>query len=220
MSDNTYITARGIKIEFLPIPRAIQKFHTTHSQPEPPQYEVKTASGVIEKHPHNEATLETDDDKAAWADYQRALGEFNEKFLRVCFVRGVKVNADINEWIAEQKALDLPVSEDATERKVEWITDWVLATREDYEAVLIGVMRASEVPEDLLKQIEGLFRGQVGQSEGNETNRPGVSIDTANVVLQPVFRGESNRLRDEDTQEPVRQVEEKRQSKRHSRTAH
>lgn len=215
MSDNTYVTARGVKIEFLPIPRAIQKFQMSHSQPEPPQYEIKTATGIVEKHPHNETTLETDADKAAWAEYQKQLSDFNEKFLRICFVRGVRVHADMNEWIAEQKALDIPVAEDVTERKVEWITDWVLATREDYQQVLLGVMRASEVPEDLLKQIEGLFRGQVGQSNGNGTSETPIPDDKSDVVLQQTFRGSTDGVRPGDTAEPIRPMGRKRQGIRH-----
>lgn len=216
---NTYTTSRGIKIEFLSIPRAIQKFYAAHPAPEPPTYEVKTALGVPEKYPHNETTLETDADKAAWAAYQQAVRDHNEKFLRVCFVKGMLIHASMEEWLAEQAALEIPVAEDPLERKVEWILDAIILTEEDFKAAMLGVMQASGANEELLTQIESLFRDSVGRRERETAESTSIPADESSLVLQPVLRGEFDGVRVENPEVPVRQVEEAGSVKRHRRTA-
>lgn len=217
---NRYTTSRGIEIEFLSIPRAIQKFYAAHPAPEPPQYEIKTATGIIERHPHSEATLETDTDKAAWAEYQQAIRDHNEKFLRVCFVKGVLIHASMDEWIAEQKALEIPVAEDTLERKIEWILDAIILTEEDFKATMLGVMKASGANEELVTQIESLFRGEVGRDERDAPVTTSVPANEAGLVLQPVLRGELDGVRVADSEIPIRQVETARPPQRHRRTTH
>lgn len=212
-----YKTSQGFEVEFLSIPRAIEKFHLTHPQPEPPQYEIQTAVGVVEKHFHTEKTLETDEDKGAWKAYQRALNEYNEKFLRVCFVKGIIVHATMDEWVEEQKALEIPVAENLTERKIEWLLDKVVSTKEDFEQIMLGVMKASGAPEELLTQIESLFRGQMGESNGNGIEESADLTDETSMVLQPEIRGSIDGVRDENTAEPVRPLEGKGQGVRHKR---
>lgn len=219
MSD-FHTTSQGFKIEFLPIPQAIRKFHTTHPEPQPPTYTVTLATGGTEEHPHTEQTIETDDEKAAWQNYLRALSEYNEKFLRICLVKGVRVHAEMDEWLAEQAALEIPVAENPTERKIEWILDRILIDKNDYEAVMMGVMRASGAPEELMTQIESLFRGEMGEPGRDATGEIANPSDGAGVVLQSPDGGGTDGVRDGDTTEPIRSVDTRRQGVRHRRASH
>lgn len=167
-----FTTSRGITIEFLPIPTLLEKLQAQHKTPEPPTYEIKAATGVTERHAHDETTLESDEDKAAWADYQERLktatNQFNLALMRLVMLRGIKVELpEGNAWVEEQEFIGLTVPTEPTERKLHWLETEVLADRNDYMQVIVGVMEASGVPEEVVSQAEATFRGQVvGQGAG------------------------------------------------------
>lgn len=192
---NTFTTSRGIVLEFLPIPALLEKLQAQHKLPEPPTYEVKTATGVIEHHTHDETTLETDADKAAWAEYQKNLQEatarLNLGLMRLVMLRGVKVEMPEGEaWIAEQQFIGLTVPDDPLERKMYWLETEALASANDYAQMLAGVMAASGLSEEVVAQAEATFRGALGQNSNSE---PASENNGHELADQPAVRANARR---------------------------
>ena len=207
MSDNRFTTSQGFDVEFLPIPQSIRKFHLAHPEPKPPTYIVKSKlTGVEETFYHDINTIETDEEKAQWESYQKDMGEYNEKFLRVCLIKGIRVHASMDEWLAEQAELEIPVADSPMTARIEWITEKILATKEDFESIMIGVMKASGAPEELLSQVEALFRGQVEQPSGTKIERVASDDDGWELVLRSQIRGSVDGVGVADTAKPVRRV--------------
>ncbi len=191
----TFTTSRGITIEFLPIPTLLEKLQAQHPTPEPPTYEVKTAAGPVEKHAHNETTLETDEDKAAWADYQARLkaarDKFNSALMRLVMLRGIKADLpEGNAWIEEQEFIGLSVPEEPHERKIYWLETEVLANEADYMAAVSGVMEASGVPEEVISEAQASFRGPLGT---NQTGGPATPKNGKVVGDKPAVRASARR---------------------------
>lgn len=195
-----YTTQGGIRIDFISIPQTIRRFLASNPQPEPPTYTITTATGATETHAHTEQTLETPEEKAVWQAYQDRMREYMGKFVRVCVMRGIRVHSKIEDWIDEQAELGITIPDSKLDAKLEWITEYVLTAREDYEAVFLGVMRAMEVPDDLLKQIEGLFHGDMGR----DATQPASDSVPEQVANGEPVRGSTHGVQTGDAAKSVR----------------
>lgn len=205
----TFTTSRGVVLEFLPIPTFLEKIYIQHPLPQPPTYSVKTVAGAVETHVHDTTTLETDEDRAAWDAYQKNLKDSQEKLnlalMRVVLLRGIKVDLPADEgWIQEQAFIGLSVPDDPRERKIYWLETEVLASKEDYAAVVAGVMEASGVPEEAVRQAEETFRGALGGEKAAGLTAPsnGHAVDD----VEPVRAGASGDQERNPAHERVRRA--------------
>jgi hypothetical protein len=211
----TVTTSRGVTVTCLPIQSLLDKLNAQYKPPEPPSYEVKTATGAVERHAHDATTLETDEDRAAWQAYLQARADAQTAqslaLTRLVLLRGISVDMPTDEqWVKEQEWLGLQVPDDPFERKLHYIETEVIAGVADIEAIMLGVMRESGVPEELLAQMDATFRHQVGQFNGHEAGGPATPADGPGVVLQPAVRaGEGGRANGHDGK-PVRRARSKR----------
>jgi len=102
---------------------------------DPPTRDVRTVAGVVEQHPHTEETLETEEDRQAWADYQAALQELDSRAIeattRYILLEGIVTDDPSEEWAERQRFFGLDVAEHALERKLQYIQRDVLLTTED-----------------------------------------------------------------------------------------
>lgn len=176
----SFVTSRGVEIEFIGVPpRLLEKLQAQHPMPEPPFYEVKAATGTIEKHPHDETTLDVPNDPeatatnhAAWAAYRQELekaeADFNVASMRLVMLRGISFHYPEDEsWVKDQEYIGVKVPSDPTERRMHWLETEALGTKADYEKMLEGVSRASGMPEEAIAEAAANFRGQVvGQGAG------------------------------------------------------
>lgn len=201
----TFTTSRGFEITFQPIPQMlIDRVRTSHKLPEPPYYEIKTLTGAIEKHAHDETTLETDADRAAWADYQRQLAETNEhinrSFMRLVFLRGIEIEMPQDDtWVREQKLLGITIPDDPLERKLHWIETEVIATVDDADRITRGALEASGVPQEALAQAEDTFRRSAQRDAAQESD------DQARQMDDDSTRGRSDSsIQDANAAKPVR----------------
>lgn len=193
MSDdqNTFTTSRGKVVTFLPIATLLDKIRASHPMPKPPTYKVETKLGGVEIHEHNETTLETDEEKTAWANFQMQLAEaqaeLNRALTRAILMRGLVFEYPSNyDWIKEQEFLGIKVPEDANERRLHYAETEVMGSVDDYEGVTLGVMGASGVSEDLLKQMDASFRRSLGRVERDAVEP--VADSTGQVVPQSEVR--------------------------------
>lgn len=175
--NKTFTTSRGIEIEFLPIPTLLEKLQAQHPMPGPPTYTIETATGVKETHPHDETTLETDEDKAAWADYQARLkaatSAFNLALMRLVLLRGIKVEIPEDDgWVREQAFIGIAVPEAPLERRMHWLETEALANESDYMQAVSGVMEASGVPEEVIGEAQATFRGELGSKAAQGAATP------------------------------------------------
>lgn len=102
---------------------------------DPPMYEAKTVTGEIEKHPHDETTLETDQDREAWKQHRAASAALDSAIaLRVmdyCFLQGVVTDGPTPEWRKMQEWLGEETPEDPLDLKLLYIKTGLLETQID-----------------------------------------------------------------------------------------
>lgn len=175
----TYTTARGVTVEFLPIPRLLDKLQAARAEamPKPPTYKVEVIGGRTEEHEHDEKTIAEPDtpeaDKQAWAQYKEKLAEldddYNSKLARLVLTRGIRYEPHQNgDWVAEHEWLGLHVPDDPRERALHYIETEVIGGQADIQEIILGVWRASGVPEELISQIEAAFQRALGRAGGNQ----------------------------------------------------
>lgn len=164
----TYTTATGIEIGFRAVSKEmLMRFSAANPQPAPPTYSITTATGIVEQIPLDEKSLTekpeqfTPEQHAEWRAYAEKQAAFIERFIKFFCLRGIAVNAQMDEWIAEQEYLGIPIPENKIEARYSWIVSDVLTTAEDFQAVILGVMESSGVPADLREQVGASFRGEV-----------------------------------------------------------
>lgn len=171
-------TASGHTIQIKPLsPFLLDKLNTAFPVPEPPTYEIETASGDIEIHVHDEETLETDEDKQAWEEYSiefnRVAKEKNDASIRIFIDQGVtlpeEILPEIEHWKELLVSCGMPVPESAIDQKVEFVKDIILTNPDDIMLVMSEVVKLSGVSEKLVRQAEDSFRDQV---EGNIVAEP------------------------------------------------
>jgi len=174
----TFTTSTGVELILKPIsPLLAGKVRTSVIWPEKPTYQAKTVSGEIEEHPHDETTLETDEDKAAWLKYllatAQAEGELNERISKMLFKRGIDyktLKLPKNEsWIAEQEDMGITVPDDPLQRKMHYVETELLASKEEIKSLILRLMAMSGVDEEVIAAAERSFRGEV---EGEAAGEP------------------------------------------------
>lgn len=141
-------------------------------KPSPPTYVVTTVGGSEQVHPHDETTLESDEDRAEWAAYQRARAEWEkelrERMTRVVLAEGVLAGPADDDWIANQKFLGLRVPDDPRARRLHWIRTQLIQGPEDAQGIVAAVLALSGLSEEKLRAAERSFRDPVA-----EPGRPG-----------------------------------------------
>ena len=173
METKRYTTERGIEIGICPIPLLLDEVRKAQEAKIPPHptYEAKTASGVVEIHQHNETTLQTDEERAMWAEYQGAIAQatdsMNDAIWRAVRLKAIQVDVPgDNGWIEDQKALGLTVPEDARERRLHYIQTEVIGGVRDIVRIT-AIANGADLDEGALAAAEDSFRrAMAGQMEG------------------------------------------------------
>jgi phytoene dehydrogenase-like protein len=203
---NSFITSRGVEVIFQGVATLLDKLEAVHVIPDPPMYQVPLPGTLdsatnlprTEVHFHNETTLETEADKAAWAEYltTKSLAEqkHNDALMRLLFMRGIRYPEPIDDaWIKQQEFLGLSVPTDPMERRLHYVQTEVVGTVSDIEQIMLGVMEASSVPQETLAAMRNSFRGQMGLGTGNETRGLAILEKQSGVVLQQPLRTSQSR---------------------------
>lgn len=174
--------SNGRKLTVQPInPLLLKRVNdATGDKPLPPTYESPTAGGDIEINYHDETTLQTDEEKAAWKVYEAKLSEWNtarnQRFMRILFSRGVKLDLDaaaLDRWLREMKYLGVEVPEGDPddpevyiEQQVMYVETEMIGHPNDMMTIMKEVMTLSGVDEVEVAAATKLFRGEVeGQTD-------------------------------------------------------
>jgi len=164
-----HTTRMGHTIEILPIPPFLMdKINASIKYPEIPTYEAKTAAGEIEIFPHDETTLESDEDRKAWAAYQSALTAASEAendiMMRTMMLKGidVKLSGDAFEnWKDEQEYLGLEIPTNKSALKVYYIETEILGNNQDIADIMTKIVEASGVSQEVVANAKEKFRSAV-----------------------------------------------------------
>lgn len=190
--DKFYTTSRGVKVEILAIQTLMEKFEASQRlpnvpeelrdiigdampKPETPTYEVKTITGIVEKHLHDATTVTSETEIAAWEKYQSELQAYEQdrakKQARLICLYGVKFDMPSdNTWeIAQKEILGIDVPQDAIEKKLHYFNTEIVGGVGDILEITKLCMLAG-LPEEKLREAEELFQRSL---EGvYQTTRP------------------------------------------------
>lgn len=187
MSD-TYTTERGHVIRFRGIAALLDKLQAAHKMPEPPTYEVSTATGIKESHPLDEKSANTPEEKEQLTQYQIKLAaaqlEYYRANVRLNLMYGVEVEMPQDDlWVKRQEFFGMKVPSEPLEREMYWRETELYGSAQDLHNILLGVSRASGTDEETLAAMAESFRRSLGQRNGNETKRPSDTANSESVVL-------------------------------------
>lgn len=176
-----YTSSRGTAVRFYPMPPMLMEKIEVGVEmefgprPEPPTYTIETAVGEKETHTHTKDTLESDEDKAAWAAYQDELAiwenELSRRVLRAIQVECIKPESLDDEWLEKQSFLGIKVPENKFERHLHWVETEFVGNQEDILACMTIPMRLAGAEDSDLAAAEKLFRDSVQ----TQTNREGAA---------------------------------------------
>jgi hypothetical protein len=178
--NSVYITTTGKEVRYVGVSQLLlDKVRTSVILPDPPTYEVTTAAGEIEVHEHNETTLETEEEKAAWEHYQALLHAAQEaqkeRLIKLLLMKGIDFDMPVvgeGDWLEMQEFLGLEIPEKNLDRRYHYIMTELVGTPEDLAEIMEGVMRKSGVPEEALAEARKSFRGAL-----EKYNTPGGPAD-------------------------------------------
>ncbi len=170
--DKEYITERGVTIGVCPIPLLLEEIRKSQQAkiPPVPTYKAKTVGGGVEVHKHDEKSLRTDEEKAAWAEYEMARAKVEDEtsdiIWRAVRLKAIKVTLpESDDWILDQLDLGLTVPEDARERRLHYIQTEVIGGMRDIIKIT-GIANGSDLTDEVLAAAEDSFRGAMaGQME-------------------------------------------------------
>lgn len=112
--------------------------------------------------PHDEDSLETDEDRAAWKKYQDILKKHAEyvgaKTMRFVLFYGVDMNPeDDQNWQNRQQFWDIEIPDDPIERKIHYIQSELIFSQSDIEQILYRIAKMSGVKPEVVDAAAATF---------------------------------------------------------------
>lgn len=159
----------GYKIEVNPISPLVQQaiegqYKKKNPEPIKPTYTVEAAGGVVETFEHDETTIDTPEEKEAYAkwksDYEKWNGGLVHKVIRMFLLKGLtlKLTPEQEESLAittELLGFDVPTTQ--MERELFYLETFIVNTQQKLEIVMAEVLAATGVKQEVLEQAESLF---------------------------------------------------------------
>jgi len=170
-----YTTSAGIEIAIKPIStRTLDDLALQYAEIEkvrPPTYTVKILDGdATEEIEHDETTLNTDEDRAAWTDYvtrlNAAVVAFNEFSAKTIITFGIDGEPAENGWEKDFEFCGISVPKGAAERKVFYYQRVVLTDPLDEQLITRQINLISRLSGEALERADALFRGAVETNGG------------------------------------------------------
>lgn len=186
--ENTIAFNTGYTLEFRPISRvkiakvslSVQKEFEDRDEPlEPPTYfTVQPTSehpaGITE--PHNETTLETEEDKEKWSQHieanDRLQAEQARRVNKYVLIRGIITDfLPTQEWLDEEKELGTVLPENEQDLRLEYLYDEILVSVRNIGDALARplILGLEGAVSDLeVSAIEDTFRGDMESGPDKE----------------------------------------------------
>lgn len=169
-------TGRSVTLRSVPFRYVAQIAQREDLQdPDPPTFPVTLAGGIEKDFPHDPTTLETPEDKATWAEYERgraiARARRTMEIARFLFYECVIEDPEpVEQWAFDFDLWGLapPDPEDKVDFKVRWLEEEICGgDEEDTASLLLACYSVSGMDQEVLKKIESFFRPNLAR-EGPE----------------------------------------------------
>lgn len=177
----TTTTGRTIMLSGMP-PLAVQRIANSVDFPSVPTYTVELASGDTETHDHDETTLDTPEDHAAWEKYieeqDAADDKQTEMLLKAILVKGVEVkisDEELEEWLEELEVIGLELPKNKKDQQLAYLETEIIATTYDAQQIMEIVMELTGVSEEDIEDARDSFRDTMESAE--ETDNGEASTD-------------------------------------------
>jgi len=172
-----YTTSSGQQIPLRPIHvKTLDEISLRWAEVEkiaPPTYTVEVVGGGTEEIAHDPTTLQTDEDKQAWRDYQvelaEAIEQHNEDSVRVLVTFGVDMEPPDDEWEKSFEFCGISVPTEPAERKVFYFQRVVLTDPIDEQLLVRKIQLISRLSGEELERVDALFRRAVEGGGGVDT---------------------------------------------------
>lgn len=165
----TYTTAGGKVVNLTPVPplqaqmvrgAAEKEAIKLYGEAKKPTY----TTPQDETFEHDATSLETDEDKAAWLEYQRIQAaidaHISEKMLRFFLYHGVDAKPlDGDQWESEQKYFGIEVPDDPIERKIHYIQSELIFAASDIQGITTKLLELAGVRPEVVEAAAATFRG-------------------------------------------------------------
>lgn len=176
-NSTTFVTSGGVTLTLKAVPpMLVDRVRNSVKPPEPPTYEAKTVAGDVEIHVHDETTLTTDEEKAAWAKYQMDLAayssEMSDRMSRVLLHRGIEFDYDPEgEWADDQRFLDIEIPDDPRDRRLHYLMTEIFLTTDDLTEVLLQILQMTGITEKVMADVRASFRGDIRRDASGDADR-------------------------------------------------
>jgi len=167
---DVYETRKGVAVRLRLFSPVLQdKVRQSVEFPEVPVYVATTAGGGKEEHPYTADMVESDDEKAMWAEYQAKRLAANltlyERLGRLALIRGT--DPDIPEgWEQEQELYGITVPEDPTERKLHWLETEAVESNDDLSELVLSILQYQNIKQEDRAAAAASFPDPVGGNGG------------------------------------------------------
>lgn len=178
----------GTIVRCLPISATLAAIRNTVQLPSVPTYTMKDVAGSEIDVEYDQAAIDDEhtpqEDKEAWAEYQRELAkataERNKRlYSRVCRkgikkVKGISMGKFIEDL--KEDGIEPPTDKKKLDRLYADLE--IFASPDDFNQVLMGISLASGVDEEVISQAEDRLFRPVGKPDGEDaTADPGDSVE-------------------------------------------
>jgi len=178
----THTTRKGVVIRlrlFSPVLR--DKIRQSVEFPEAPIYVAKTAGGGKEEHEYTADMIETDDEKAMWAEHQGKLLAANlmlfERLGKLALIRGTE-NDIPDGWEKEQEFFGIEAPDDPIERKLHWIETEAVESNDDLSALILAILAYQSVTEEERAAAAASFPSPVEGDTTSETESESGTVES------------------------------------------
>jgi len=191
----TVITSKGVALELSGVsPILIAKLQTVGELPPVPTRAIPLdfGDGEVQYEALSEDDLQDDEERARWAEYKEkrdsVLADRNNGFMKAIFVKGVKIDMDrLQQWKDELAYFKLEVPEHPLDQKMEYIQTEAVGNTDDIADIITGVLKASGIPEEELRNVRSMFRREVRRDPAGQI------VDTQREVdLEPDVYGDES----------------------------
>lgn len=176
-TSDLYTTSKGASVRFIGLnPARLDQLQSAGKAPAKPVREIPNDLGAPQKEELSEKDLQTDEERAAWADYKQEMAKLenkrNENVMKYVFNDGFAVDdSEIEEW-KRQEEEEYGIIPEGTPLKIrmDFINARVIGNSEDLANIMAGVLERTGVPADKLDEVKDTFRGTVRQNTAPEVD--------------------------------------------------
>jgi hypothetical protein len=152
------------------------KFVAAGRRLNPPTYTVTAVDGATQTLDHNENTLETDDDRAAFAEYKKATDELtvegNTKLSRAAMLAVDVDPLKDRRWISRMKVLEIPLPADDFDLLLMYVDTEVLKSVDDIAGLMTAVLYSGGTVDEVgVAAAEASFRVELAKLYQSNADR-------------------------------------------------